>query len=268
MKNGTITKGNHFLPTLYLKGFEDKDGKLWCYDKLEQEIYAGTAETLGKENKLYHPEPPVHPNKYENFLTQKIETPAVPILKRLRNKEFPTSAEERETLSRFFSLLFVRTPIVLDHLQKQFNNEFDLIAQRLAEQKYDEMHKQFFPTEEDYNKSVQALLDGKIKVVSTRDFVLYNMCMHLLVAPFIAKMRWVLIEDSSEGFITSDNRYAIYQPYYGCYGAFGIYGSRAFIPLSNCLLLMMVNDKKYTDGQIYEIHNSGVPEVEFNESNK
>ncbi|MBL9028955.1 MAG: DUF4238 domain-containing protein [Caedimonas sp.] len=262
------TKRNHFLPILYLKGFENKKAELWCYDKQNHKTYCGTSKSLGLENKLYHPEPPASPNKYEDFLSNKVESPAAPILEELRNKNFPADEEKRQSLALFFVSLLERTPSSIDHSQKQSNDEMSLIAQQLVRKPYGAIEKRFF-SEEDYKELRKNVLNGKIKISSTRDFVLYNMWLRLGCSFFIARMRWVLVESSSEDFITSDNLSTIYTPYYngGFYGVgFVTAGSRVFIPLSGRLLLMIANDEKYEDGEIYDINTSGVSKEEFNET--
>jgi hypothetical protein len=78
-----ITRKNHFLPKFYLDGFTNDYGKLWMYD--ESKLYSPNClkpENIGFEKKLYH-------QKIEEFLSKHIEFPAAPILKKLRNKEFP-----------------------------------------------------------------------------------------------------------------------------------------------------------------------------------
>jgi hypothetical protein len=268
--NKPSTNKNHFLPAFYLKAFEDADGKLWCYDKTSNKIFSGKARSLGFENGLYHPESPADKNKYEDWLTEEIENPALLLLKQLRNKEIPKKEdrEDRIKLARYLASLLVRTPVYITHLKKQFDKEFRLIDWALAQQKYDmEIHGKFFSNEEDYVECMQYTLNGKIETVVTRDFTLKSMswCVEN-ISILMARMCWALIESpDKKSFVTSDNIFKVYNPHFGAAGL-GLPGSMLHIPISRKLTLrmtMLVNSEQSNDGYLYDVNNCGISEAEF-----
>ena len=249
VNNDPVINRNHFLPTLYLKGFEDTNAVLWRYDQKDGKIVDGNAEFFGFEKRLYHPEPPADPNKYEHFFRDKIESPAYSVLKKLRNKQFPSSEEERVVLSHYFAALLVRTPMYINLIQKGYDEEINLINLALAQnEEYNEDHKRFYSSKAQYDKARQDVLDGKIKMCATKDHVLYRMAEHVPTIGFLmAHMSWVLIENcSEEGFITSDNLNYIYNPHINPKGfyspGFGLKDSSIYIPVSSSLTLQMIQD--------------------------
>lgn len=85
----------------------------------ESKIYSPNClkpENIGFEKKLYHPNNSKNLNIIEEFLSKHIELPVAPILKKLRNKEFPQEYNYRERLSLFFGTLLVRNPASIDYL--------------------------------------------------------------------------------------------------------------------------------------------------------
>ncbi|HHI9467137.1 TPA: DUF4238 domain-containing protein [Legionella anisa] len=261
-------KSHHYLPKIYLEGFiNTEDSKIWTYDKLKPyDPWASSIDKTAFKNKLYHLEKSQHDiNVIEDYFATKIEGPAAAPLKLLRKLQFPEE-KAREILALFFSSLIIRTPGYLNHIEEQFsrflNHELTILA----------MNKENF--HEGYKK---AGIEESYETIETDRLSILNRDTHLLlhknkkldimvkmsfpIAIIFFNMHWALIKTNIEyPFITSDNPFflnnlniplsSLYKP------GLGMSGTSVYIPIASDLTLMMVNEKNFTDGQIFDIEHS------------
>lgn len=258
-------KRNHYLPRFYLKGFCDSNSRVWMYDKTNPiSPIDGSPGDMGLVKKLYHLESNEHAkDEIENYFEKSIETPASPAFKRLLNKEFPNETDKK-ILSLFFGMLMVRTPLYIDHLSMQHSKELNARAKASASNRehFHSVYKQIHPeldetaTEKDRN----SILNNEISFELNNDYTLVIMViLGSEIAPLLQKMKWVLIETSSElPFITSDNFMHVSNPTLktGFYGlGLGMPNVCVHMPISKNLSLLMVNKDNFNENVVYDINN-------------
>lgn len=97
-------KHHHYIPQHYLRGFcaDDLPGLLWVYTKGRADTYQTGITNIAKENAFYLPE-------VEKALASHIESPAEPVLKKIRARGSLTSAD-REILAVYLTILHKRVP--------------------------------------------------------------------------------------------------------------------------------------------------------------
>jgi hypothetical protein len=97
-------KHHHYIPQHYLRGFcaDDLPGLLWVYTKGRADTYQTGITNIAKENSFYLPE-------VEQALASDVESPAEPVLKKIRARGSLTSAD-REILAAYLTILRKRVP--------------------------------------------------------------------------------------------------------------------------------------------------------------
>lgn len=109
------TRSQHYVPQFYLRGFANKSGKLFCFDKATDKVFSSSPGGLAQESNFYeiHPgttEEPVADNAIEQQL-QRIEQEFAPRLTKLirnadRNRITP---EELSFFSPLVAIQWMRT---------------------------------------------------------------------------------------------------------------------------------------------------------------
>ena len=264
MKN--IKKRNHYITKYYLKEFTDKNGIIWMYKKCDPtHPTCSQPNKVAVDNTLYHLENGENSiNAIEDYFSDKVEGPASIAFKQLTEKKFPSDSD-REKLSLLFGMQMVRTPLYINHLNKEQSEELNIIAKASASNKnnfysdYKKVNTNL--NEAEIEKDRQAILAGDFSFELHRDILLIKMIpLGAVISSLLCNMKWALIEtDDDYPFITSDNMInishptipanAFYQP------GLGMRDTRITIPISNRLTLFMVNDDDFQDSLVYSVDN-------------
>jgi hypothetical protein len=114
---------HHYIPQHYLKGFTDSPDSpyIWVYEKGSRQPFRAPAKAIAFENHFYTftaDDGTRDSNAIENFLADEIESPAAPILIKVRDRQM-ISETEKETLARYLVVLLKRVPMQRQRLEQQ-----------------------------------------------------------------------------------------------------------------------------------------------------
>ncbi len=129
---------HHYVPRYYLNGFcEHQDSRIiHVYEKGSQKVFSTTSDRIGYERHFYtvkNEDGTKDTNTIEDYLNNEVESPARPVIDKIRNKKM-ISSEEKLILCRYIAYLIRRVPrgkerlkemapSLLDSLSEQINNE-------------------------------------------------------------------------------------------------------------------------------------------------
>lgn len=252
-------KSHHYIPQCYLKGFCNTDERVWTYKKEDpQNPFLNKIDSTAVETYFYRLEAKGSSDGIEDFFGEQIEGPCSKILEKLRNKEFPIK-QDRDKLSVFFSTLFVRTPLYIEHLTVSHNKELALFANLLAsnKEKFHDEYKEMDPdaVENDIEEERQLILNGE--VTYHKDIILSLMLrVGAIYSQHLSQRKWVLFEtDNDNPFITSDNPLYLFHPNLQPLGFYqpglGMKDTRIAIPISKDLMLLMLDDENVADEYVF-----------------
>lgn len=120
---GTTKKRNHYLPRAYLRGFCDREGLLWTFDRRSKEYRRLPPDSAAVEKEFYIVKDAAgrKSNAIEDWLAQS-ENAAIPVIRKIESDCPQISEPERHVLARFIALLRLRTTVfnaemeeILDH---------------------------------------------------------------------------------------------------------------------------------------------------------
>jgi hypothetical protein len=106
--------GDHYIPQYYLSGFSslNEPSKIWVYEKGSERKYLSTLKNVANENKRW-------PKEVEKYLANQIETPAKPILQKIRNKK-PITRDDKDVLATYIVVMLERVPEGLKRTKEIF----------------------------------------------------------------------------------------------------------------------------------------------------
>lgn len=250
----------HYLPRCYLRGFCDQNEQIWTYKKLDPDKpFSNAISNTAVIKCLYSLSIQGKEDELENYFATDIEGPAAEALKKLRLKKFPTTIE-REKLSLFFSTLFTRTPMHINHLNVQQNRQLNVYARLLASNKDD-----FLSHYNELKPEIPRAAAEEDRLAILQDdftFELKDSVLMLMLqcgteySHFLSNMKWVLLETNEDyPFVTSDNPLNIFHPTIS--GRFYQPGlampdTRVSIPISKYLTLLLFNDVRVSDKKIID----------------
>jgi len=239
----------------YLEGFQDPEleergeARLWVYMP-GKSPFPQRPERVAKRNYYYCYLRDEKRQFHAEHGLQKLEDLALPILRRLRERRFALSPEDRLTFAGYIALAFTRVPTVersIDRVtalvsakQMEFiaNNKQALegVVAQLRERTGEEIDPVEFR---------KKLTGGTVEVQQTSRGWSVQQMFELMLAlqRVIFAMKWVflLAPEGSPGFLTSDNPVSLFDPIGGPVGAVGFSSSPAAhftFPISRqvCLL--------------------------------
>jgi hypothetical protein len=121
--------GDHYIPRHYLKGFtEEGQNSVWVYDKIETKTFRASTEKVAQEIGFYS-------RKVEEYLANKIESPANAVIKKVRERQL-VAPDEKLLLSKYMMVMYKRVPAgkqkfremapgVADSLMKRYGEALD-----------------------------------------------------------------------------------------------------------------------------------------------
>jgi len=261
MTNKIRKKKHHYIAQVYLNGFCDQNNMVWSYHKNDpSKVHCQKPDNTAIKKNFYAVDG-VDANVFEDFLANKIESPAANGLKTLQLGHLPSNGD-RQALAMFFSFMLVRTPTHRVFYEKPHNSERNLILKSYAQDKkffqkwcndYENTNKK--PIANDIEQLRQEILSGKYQPKLSQNFSLeimqksgsYNAA-HLL------QMKWIIIKaPKNHFFLTSDNPIIITNPMCTsfCSPGLNLENTRVFIPISKNIGLFMIKlDADGLDNQI------------------
>ncbi|MFH1673684.1 MAG: DUF4238 domain-containing protein [Pseudomonadota bacterium] len=247
-----LPKRHHYIPQFYLNGF-CQNNKLWVYDRYQNDFRRQTPKntTLQKHYYSFESKEEKRDTEIEKVLSQ-IEGFSKPIITKINKREKIDQAE-KETLSLFIALQFVRVP--------DFEKAVNQIAERLIrhtsrfifadEKRAEEALEQY---EEKTGKKAEVspkelaefVLNDEYNLKCNRDLSLGMMLpLGLRFANYFRQMDWlILYAPRKTSFITSDNPFVLVgPPNHDLSSSYGVgfitKGANKVVPLSQfCSLIM------------------------------
>lgn len=262
---------HHYLPQCYLRGFCDQNEQIWTYKKNDPgNPFSNAISNTAVIKYLYSLSAEGNEDDLEDYFASDIEGPAAEALKKLIRREFPVHIE-REKLAIFFSTLFTRTPVHIEHLNGQQSQQLNIFARLLAsnEENFIAGYKESHPHLEGsvIEDDRQSILRGDFSFELNRDILLMLMLKAgAIYSNHLCNMRWVLLETNSDyPFVTSDNPLYIFHPNIQPGRLFqpglGMRNTRVSIPISKELCLLLFNDERVADASFLSITSQGGKEL-------
>src|SRR2546423_814977 len=111
------TKAQHYIPKFYLKGFADKQGALWVYEKFKP------LRKSKPKHEAHHPDYYTHAEDGERDETaedvlKKVESQVAPVILKLANPQYVLTPKTAGDLVLFVAFMFARVPSWREHLDK------------------------------------------------------------------------------------------------------------------------------------------------------
>jgi hypothetical protein len=195
--------GQHYIPRYYLEGFTEfpDSSNIWVYEKGDDRVFQTSIKSVANENNRW-------PRSVEEYLANRIETPAKPVLDKIRNRR-PITQSDKDTLSAYMVLMLQRVPRGFERmkakapevLDKLFN-DLEMDIKRLVEE---------HPSKKDtLQNRLHELSDWKLKY--EKDFPMEVWYQNLRpdalpkVRAVLPAMTWIfLTSDKRQSFLTNDN---------------------------------------------------------------
>jgi hypothetical protein len=195
--------GEHSVPQYYLSGFCDplSSSKIWVYEKGSKRIFQSNIKNIAVETNRW-------PQDIEEFLTNKIEAPANPVLGKIRSHQ-PISQNDKELLSAYMANM-------MQHVDRGLERTKE-IAPKVADKIFDDLEQKILSDiEQDSSKKERllAILQNipNLKTKYLNDFPLEiwykNLNPEVLpqVLAILPAMTWIFfVSEKGLPFLTSDN---------------------------------------------------------------
>lgn len=201
MSLDNASKGNHYVPQYYLKGFSLDDNILWVFEKSTGRKFETQIKNVGKITNFYSP-------NVEQYLANTIEGPANAVITKIRNME-RIDNEDKRILAEYMDVLWKRVPKAKERMRKmvpsvayklaqEYDRKLDIIASQ-------EPSKTSFV--EKRRREIKDILEKYAEDPPTEiwlDNIPPERSPRVVAA--IKSMKWIfLVTDTSSTFITSDN---------------------------------------------------------------
>jgi hypothetical protein len=108
-------KAQHYIPKFYLKGFTDKQGALWVYEKFKPLRESRPKHEAHRPDYYTHAEDGKRDETAEDVL-KATESQVAPIIRKLANPQYVLTPENAARLIVFVAFMFVRVPSWREHL--------------------------------------------------------------------------------------------------------------------------------------------------------
>lgn len=205
---------HHFVTRAYLDGFANETGQLCVYERGREQPFRLTPEKAGRQRNYYSikRKDGKFDDTIEQFLDEKVESPAMAVIRKLSNSNQQPTWEDRAALARWIAFQEHRTPLQRGGVEQiaaallKKTMEMMAASPGVIEHALEELREQgrnFGVTAEELRKSIEA--DG-FEIEVNPVFSLEVMLIAEEFVPIIASMKWTLI-NAADGstFVTSDH---------------------------------------------------------------
>jgi hypothetical protein len=110
-------KAQHYIPKFYLKGFTDKQGALWVYEKFKPLRKSKPKHEAHRPDYYTHAEDGERDETAEDVL-KKVESQVAPIILKLANPQYMLTPKTAGNLVLFVAFMFARVPSWREYLDK------------------------------------------------------------------------------------------------------------------------------------------------------
>lgn len=162
-------KDQHYIPKFYLKGFTDRSGVLWVYEKFKPPKGSKPKAEAHKPDYYTHAEKGERDETAEDTL-KAIESRAAPVVCKLASPHFKPTTKQMGDVYLFVAFMFARVPSWREHLDRLFGQVVKEEQVRHARDKNwfhkrcAEMERETGKALGDYEQLRQVILTGKWEV--------------------------------------------------------------------------------------------------------
>jgi len=214
-------KAQHYIPKFYLKGFTDKQGVLWVFEKFKAVRPSKPKEEAHRPDYYTHTERGERNDDAEDAL-KVIESKVAPVIRKLANPQYDLTPENASSLILFVAIMFARVPSWRENVDKIIGKVMKDGHLKLAQDK-ERFHKSCADMEKvtgkplklDYEELRQYVLKGEFEVVqASKAYNLRSMfeCAFMLAAELGNFSYQVYYPPEGKVFVTSDSPVFTVQP--------------------------------------------------------
>lgn len=113
--SSTERKAQHYVPKFYLKGFTDRHGVLWVYERFRPIRKSKPKQEAHRPDYYTHVDTGVRDETAEEVL-KSTESRVARVIRKLANPQYDLTPESAAQLKVFVAFMFVRVPIWRDYL--------------------------------------------------------------------------------------------------------------------------------------------------------
>lgn len=209
-------KRHHYIPVFYLRGFVNRDGCLWVYDKDGKGMFESSAEGIAYEKNYFSfitPQGEKDSETVENMMMN-LESEFSKTVTKIINCE-ELSVNDRITFAIFVSSMMVRVPNMRDNIRKSTAEMIKHISVFMASHK-ENFERMMGRYEKDTgNKVGMSLEEFRLWMLNPDNYIVdvdsqyaIGMALSLLegFAKVLFQMKWAFINATDDyKYITSDN---------------------------------------------------------------
>lgn len=205
---------HHFVTRAYLDNFADNDGRLHVYERTKKESFVLTPEKAARQRNYYsiRRKDGTFDDSVEHFLDQKVESPAMSVIRKLITSTEQPTWEDRYALGRWIAFQEHRTPLqrggIEEIVGKMLKRTMEMMAASpgVIEHALEELKKQgqdFGVSADELRKNIEQ--DG-FEIEVSPLFSLDAMLLAEDFVPYVAGMNWTVCT-AADGvpFVTSDH---------------------------------------------------------------
>jgi hypothetical protein len=115
--DGQESKAQHYVPNFYLKGFTDRNGSLWVYEKSQPPRQSKPKHEAHRPDYYTHTDTGERDESIEDLL-EKVESQVAPIIRKLTNPQHVLTPQNSEYVVVFVSFMFARVPAWREYLNR------------------------------------------------------------------------------------------------------------------------------------------------------
>ncbi len=169
-------KAQHYIPKLYLKGFTDKQKRLWVCEKFKA-IRASMPKDEAHRPDYYTHAEKGHRDETAESLLKVVESKAAPVICKLANPQYVLTPENAGRVIMFVAFMFVRVPSWREHIDT-LAAQFALNRLLGTARDKDKFHRTCIELEKakgeslgvDFEELRQNVLDGKFGIMATMGY--------------------------------------------------------------------------------------------------
>ncbi len=245
--------GDHYIPQHYLSGFSDKSApsKIWVYQKSSRRTLYTTIKSAANENNRW-------PKDIEQYLANKVETPANPVLDKIRYQQQITQSE-KELLSAYMVVMMQRVDRGLERMKK--------LAPKVIDNVFNSVEKEILKA---INKNPSRIslqfilhnlpnLKSKYEKEFPKEIWYQNIKPSVLpqIRAVLPAMTWVFFtSDRGQSFLTCDNPVCFFE-----WQGIGKPQSEITFPISSEVTLWATWKSNIVDLQYSTIRETHIQEI-------
>ena len=197
-----VPRNHHYVCEFLLKNFADDQGRLWIYDSKLEKYWAGNTRSAAFERDLYALRLKDIGRDFgilEKGLERQIDTPGAVAIRKLLNRQMCDGMEWWNFL-RFVAAQMVRTPEYIERLKameapimQEMLERMTKFEPELREGVRKDM-KEAGATNEDVERVLKAVADGKCRARPTQDWIVANAVREIpTIQSELGDMHWTFL---------------------------------------------------------------------------